>query len=483
MGNELVVMQILRKVLKDKKISDTDLARLHRMYGGTVTFKEGQNRNSVASASRKLAKKKWDAPLDDIRAHKGNWAPVFGPETFSPEYSGWWAFSLAVLFGDEWWDAVGRVWIAANALAAIEPPSVIKLVTKGKESPSERRLSGQRKWRWGQAPFTQMPGPRFLWQDPLSKHTLIERSIAHPCLGLAAGRKVTITDWDHGNYGLPLRMLLGKKARRPESWGTVKLDREAVEHLEWLPPLPQGVWFRYQWFDDGTKIVAMSRGRANTRGTVPLSLSKGKTLTYYTAAQHSGRRDGSWVSCKTELDRDKKLWLVKSPVKDPVRVLEVKMPGEPVMEVVWDSGGAHVLGETPVPIPTPTPTPTPTPAPGGNKVTQALTLIDQAIRGAALEEQARTGAEVMRRILVGERKSAHQGAKSLERKLRGAPESAPAPGAEVKIQQALSLIDQVVPGTALEKQARTGAEVLKRVLMGNGPSAHQGAKTLVKKLA
>ncbi len=31
--------------------------------------------------------------------------------------------------------------------------------------------------------------------------------------------------------------------------------------------------------------------------------------------------------------------------------------------------------------------------------------------------------------------------------------------------------------------ARTGAEVLKRVLLGNGPSAHQGAKTLVKKLA
>ena len=77
--------------------------------GSSVRPAEGQNRNCVASAARLLCNKPWDAPLEDIREHRAGWEPVFGPETFSPEYSGWWAFSLKVLFGDRWWDAVGKV--------------------------------------------------------------------------------------------------------------------------------------------------------------------------------------------------------------------------------------------------------------------------------------------------------------------------------------------------------------------------------------
>ncbi len=468
MGKEIVALQIFRRVLKDRKISNKDLARLHSEYGSSVSPKEGQNRNCVAAAACKLAKKKkeYKVPLEDITAYKGGWAPVFGPETFSPEYSGWWAFSLRVLYGDDWWDSVGKVWIAANALAAIKPPKVIRLVTKRGES--ERRLSGKSAWRWGDAPFSQMPGPRFLWRDPLSVHTLIQRAISHPCLGLAAGRKVRITDWDHGNYGLPLRILLGKKAKRPKSWGTVKLGKKAVEHLDWLPPLPKGVWFRYQWFEDGTKIVAMSRGRANTRGTVPLSVSKGNRVTYYTASKDRGK-GGTWWSCFSELDKANNRWLVKS--QD--RVLKVKMPGKPTMEVLWDSKGAHVVGKAPK-----------KPAkPDSAKVKKAMVLIDQAVKGAALEVQARTAAAVLRRILRGERSSAHEGAKVLRKKLKGAPKKPPASGAKTQITKALTLIDQAIPGAPLEAQARTGAAVLKRTLLGNGPSAYEGSKALVAKLA
>lgn len=339
---EIPALTIFRDTLKTGKLSDAQDRTLIREYGAGLKPGEGQNRNAVAAAARKLAKKPWDAPLDDIEAHKGNWAPAFGPETFSPEYSGWWAFALGILFGNRWWDAVGKVWIAANALAAIDHPNVIRLVTKRGES--ERRLTGDAKWPWGKAPFSQMPGPRFVWRDPLSVHTLIQRAIAHPCLGLAAGRQVTIRDWNHGNFGLPLAVLLDRKAKKPASWGTVKLDRAAVDHLDWLPKLPQTpkTWFRFQWFGDGTKIVAMSHNRGmNTRGPVLLSLSRGRQVAYYTASADRGT-GGSWWSCKSRLVGN--VWVIESQN----RRLEVEMPGTPELEVLWDSEGARVVGE-PVP--------------------------------------------------------------------------------------------------------------------------------------
>ena len=358
------LMATFKHALVHHELSTADDRKIDKDFKGGLTEKQGQNRNAVYQATRKLGKKKLTSQvktqLKKAAKNEGGWAPFCGPESFSPEYTGWWMMALSVLLEDEWWDSVGRVWMAANALAAVEAPKKIVMKAFVKKSgkwvtqESERTLSGSRlsatggdDWRWGSAPFSQMPGPRFLWEFPLTPSTLIQRSIVHPCLGLAAGRKeVRIDDWKHENYGIPLAVLLNQdpdkaratgKAEKPDSWGTIELDKKAVEHLDWLPKLPRNVWFRYQWFDDGTKFVAMSRGRTGTRGTVPLSKSKGDVVTYYTAATERG--GGEWMQCETRLDGKK--WVVESSSGS----FNVRLPGTPVLEVLWDREGARVLGE------------------------------------------------------------------------------------------------------------------------------------------
>jgi len=146
-------VEILEGTFSSKKMGDKDFQYLKSEWGQPIKPNEGNNRQAVAQAARKLGGKPFEAPLDDIRAHKSEWAPVFGKESFSPLYTGWWAFSLAALFGDEWWDAVGKVWLAANALAAIDPPSLI--VVKTTRSELKRRIPADAKWPWGsKAPFS-----------------------------------------------------------------------------------------------------------------------------------------------------------------------------------------------------------------------------------------------------------------------------------------------------------------------------------------
>lgn len=101
--------------------------------------------------------------------------------------------------------------------------------------------------------------------------------------------------------------------------------------------------------------------------------------------------------------------------------------GEPLYRVVIDGKGVRFEGglvaPTPDPDPgpgqgtppgdTPTPVdpdPTPPPAAVHPKVAEALALIDQAVSGAPLESQARVAAEVLRRITLGQRDRAREGA-------------------------------------------------------------------------
>ncbi len=153
--------------------------------------------------------------------------------------------------------------------------------------------------------------------------------------------------------------------------------------------------------------------------------------------------------------------------------------GEPLYRVVVDRQGIRIEGgpdpQTPGPLPPP-------PTPTGRELNQALSLIDQAVRGVTLEQPARTGAEVLRRILRGDAEGGAKGARTLVRTLEAAPQ-AQAQLQDPRLTQALVLIDRAILGAALEQHARTAAEVLRRIFVGNRDGALQGARTLLRLFA
>lgn len=330
--------------IEHESLNDSDARKLVNDWGGPVEAKEGGNRQAMAAAAFRLAGRRWPwiPPHEEIADHAGNWSPSFGLETFSPEYGAFWQGTRAAYepAGFGWWNDC-LPWITGHALAMGMPPKRILLHTL--EGTSQHDLDVD-VFPWGlSALFSIHPGGRFLWADPITPQTLIQRAASHPLVSLAVGREVQVPDWirNHRSLGPPIQATLGYSNQRPTHWPKWPGGRhgEAVpeEYLESLPPMPKHTgWIRYEWYHDGSRAVGVHTSTASTRGAVNLAvMDADRTLQYYTAARDLGH-DGRWSRSTLSASAD---WVLND-----VDGGELAVPRPAARHaILWDAGGARII--------------------------------------------------------------------------------------------------------------------------------------------
>ncbi len=448
MGDEQDAISGFKRALGGKKIPKSTLKTVRRL----AKAKQPYNKRMM---SRCALVHTGEMKVSDLEGDLASTSTEVG----SGLYESWSYAAISTLRSDAAKTAYTS-WLAAHALCRCAKVERIEFLGLDSTKVRRERSYGMAGYR---GPISGMPGNRFIWKT--NKAALYhERSLAGPLSERARGNKRPWQGYDHKALGWAMRAAVdrGLKVRLPA-------DSLALAELVGMLPMRKNQRMEIVRFKDDGLFALLTQSTHHTRGPVMACryLPAKRLLQVISPSKQTG--GGEWAACNGRIqDEQWKVWRRSNKKKKIAGAL----PENVRTHFIWDADGCRLAG---VPLITETPL--------TQAQQRALGDLDRAIPGDhPLNNQARTALEVASRCLRNVRRSAHQGAKTLERKLAG--DAAPAERQLTQAQQrALAALDRAIPGDhPLNNQARTALEVSNRCLRNVRQSAHKGAKTLERKL-
>ncbi len=448
MGDEQDAIEGFKKALSGKKIPKSTLKTVRRLAKVTQPYNKRMLSRCALVHAREMSAADLGADLASTSTEVG-----------SGLYESW-SYTAISTLGSDAAEAAYTGWLAAHALCRCAEVERIEFLGLNPKSVRRGRNYGMARYR---GPLSGMPGNRFIWK---SKEASLyhERSLAGPLSERARGHKHRWEGFNHKALGWAMKAAIdhGFDVGLPA-------DPLALAELAGKLPMRQNQRMEIVRFEDDGLFTLMTSSTHHTRGPVMACryLPAARVLRVISPSKQTG--GGEWAACNGKLeDGHWQVWQRGNPSKEITGAL----PENVRSHFVWDKDGCRLAG---------------TSLPPATGLTQAqiraLSDLDQAIpHDHPLNDQARTALEVTNRCLRNLRASAHQGSVTLERKLDRASPPGERPLTEAQI-RALSDLDRAIPHDhRFNDQARTALEVANRCLRNVRASAHQGSKTLERKL-